>query len=97
MRRCDEQFDDGILVLCCHAAAPLAAPGLSPERIKRRAFDISAMRHGHDHLVAFNQVFILETIPCRCNLGNTRGGISIADLFELFAQHTVEFHPVRQN
>src|SRR3546814_7289699 len=47
----DEQLPDGVLVLGRHAGPALAAPLLRTEGVQRRALDISAHGHGHDHVL----------------------------------------------
>ena len=96
MGRGHEQFGDRVLVLGRHAGAALAAATLCAEGVERGALDIAAMGDGHDHLGAFHQIFVLEAIPGSGDFGEARRGKFVANLFQLFAHHCVEFGAVRQ-
>src|SRR3546814_9394501 len=56
----DEQLPDGVLVLGRHAGPALAAPLLRAEGVQRRALDIAAHGHGHDHVLPLDQVFVVD-------------------------------------
>src|SRR3546814_10357589 len=42
----------------------LAAPLLRTEGVQRRALDISAHGHGHDHVLPLDQVFVVDVVKC---------------------------------
>src|SRR3546814_6682747 len=65
----DEQLPDGVLVLGRHAGPALATPLLRTEGVQRRALDISAHGHGHDHVLPLDQVFVVDVVKCGDDLG----------------------------
>ena len=91
-----EQFGDRILVLGRHAGAALAAARLGAEGLERRALDIAAEGHGHDHLLALDQSLVLDPVPGGRDLGHARRRIGLDDLLELLAHHRVELRPGRR-
>ena len=95
--RSDEQFDDRVFVLGGHSGATLAAARLRPEGRERGALDIAVVGDGHDHLVALDQVLVLEPVPGRSDLGDARSRVEIADLLQFLAQHAVELDPVGED
>ena len=97
MGRGDEHLAHRILILGGHASAAFAAPVLRPEGRERGPLDIAVMRDGDDHFVAFNQVFIIEAVPRRGNLSDTRGRISGADLGQFAAHDVVQLHAIRKD
>ena len=97
MRRSDEHFDDRVFVLGRHAAATLAAARLRTEGIERSALDVPSMGDRDDHFLALDQVFVLDPVPCGGDFADTRGGVGVADFFELFAQHAVELYAVGED
>jgi hypothetical protein len=60
VRVCDEEAGDEILVPRLHAGPALAAPPLRPVGRKRDALDVAGMGHGHDHVLALDQVLVLD-------------------------------------
>ena len=97
MGRGDEQLDDRVLVLGRHAGAALAAARLGSEGFERGALDVAAERHGHDHLLALDQVLVLDPVPGGGDLGDSRGCIGLGDLVELGAHHRIELGPVGED
>ena len=97
MGRRHEQFGDGILILRRHAGTALAAPCLCPEAFERRALDIALHRHGDDHLLALDQILVIDPVSSRRDFGQAWGREFAFDRFQFFAHHGVELHPVAQN
>ena len=56
----DEKCRHDVVILGLHRSQTLAAPVLGAEFGQRRALDIAAGGDGHDHILAFNEVFILH-------------------------------------
>ena len=55
------------------------------------------MGDGHDHLVAFDEVFVFKTVPCGRDFTDPRRGIEGFDLLQFAAHDAIELHPVGQN
>jgi hypothetical protein len=66
----DEQVGDRVLVLGRHSGAALAAALLGPEGLERGALDVAAMGDGHDHVLALDQVLVLDPVPGGRDLGH---------------------------
>ena len=60
MRRADEQLGDEILVPRRHACAALAAAALRPIGRERHPLDIALVRDGYDHVLALDQILVLD-------------------------------------
>ena len=60
--RGDEQVGDRVLFLGRHAGAALAAALLLAEHGERRALDVAVHGHGHDHVLALDQVLVLDAV-----------------------------------
>ena len=56
----DEQRGDEVLVLGRHAGGALAAPALGAVLGQRRALDVAAGGDGHRHVLALDQVLVLD-------------------------------------
>ena len=56
----DEQPGDEILLARLHAGAALAAALLRPVGRERHALDVAGMRDGDDHVLALDQVLVLD-------------------------------------
>ena len=56
---------DRILVLGRHAGAALAAALLGAEGVERGALDVAAEGDGDDHLLALDQVLVLDAVARR--------------------------------
>ncbi len=54
------RLDDEILVARLHAGAALAAAALRPIGRQRHALDVAGVRHGDDHVLALDQVLVLD-------------------------------------
>ena len=63
MRRGDEQPRDEILLAHLHAAAAFAAAPLRAIGRERHALDVAEMRDGDDHVLALDQVLVLDLAP----------------------------------
>ena len=74
MRRGDEQPRDEILVARLHAGAALAAAALRPVGRQRHALDVAEMRHGHHHVLAVDQVLVLDLALLLGDHGAARRG-----------------------
>ena len=55
------------------------------------------MRDGHDHVLALDQVLVLDPVPGGRDLGDSRRRIGVGDLVELVAHHRVELDPVAED
>ena len=92
-----EHVGDDVLVLGRHASAALAAPVLRTEGRERSTLDVAIHGHCHDHFIALDQVFIVDSVGSGGNLGHARRGISLADQDQFVLHHAIELHPVRQD
>ena len=92
-----EQFGDRILLLGRHSGAALAAAGLRAEGLQRRALDVTAEGHGHDHVLALDQILVLNPVPSRRDLGDSRRRVGGFDLVEFVAHHREKLHPVAED
>ena len=97
MGRGDEHSRHGIFLLGRHTSTALAAAVLRAESAERCAFDIAVKCDGHDHVFAFDQVFVVQTIPRGGNLGNAGGRECFAHRHQLIPHHAIELHAVSQN
>ena len=71
---------DEILVAGRHAGAALAAAALGPIGRERHALDVAGVRHGDDHVLAGDQVLVVDVgIPIE-DLGPARGREGVANL-----------------
>ena len=95
--RGDEQLGDRILVLGRHAGAALAAAVLGAERVERGALDVAAQGHGHDHVLALDQILVVDAVGRRRDLGDARRRIWRRDLVEFVAHHRVELDAVAED
>ena len=59
----NEQFGNGILILCGHAGAALATTVLRAECRQSGSFDVTAMGDGNDHFLPLHKVFVVQAIP----------------------------------
>ena len=64
MRRGDEQARDEILLAHLHAAAAFAAALLRAIGGERHALDVAEMGDGDDHVLALDQVLVLDLAFC---------------------------------
>ena len=97
VRRGDEQFGDGILILGRHARTALAATALGAEAFERGALDIALHGDGDDHLLALDQILVIDAVGGRGDDRHARRGKFALDRLELFAHHGIELHPVTQD
>ena len=74
MRGGDEQPRDEILLAHLHAAAALAAAPLRAIGRERHALDVAEMRDGDDHVLALDQVLVLDLGLLLGDLGAARRG-----------------------
>ena len=65
MGRGDEEPCDEILVARLHPGAALAAAPLRAIGRERNPFDIAKMRHGDDHVLALNEILVLDAAAHR--------------------------------
>src|SRR5690606_15462177 len=86
----DEHLLHRVLFLRRHPGAALATTVLGAERRERGALDVAVERDRHDHLVAFDQVLVLDAVPGGGDLADARGRILVADFDQLLAHHFVE-------
>ena len=78
----DEERGDEVLILGRHAAHALAAAALGPVLGERRALDVAALGDGDDHVLALDQVLVVEVGVPVDDLGASRNGEEIPDLAE---------------
>ena len=97
VRRGDEQVSDGILVLGRHARPALAAALLLAEHRQGRALDVAGHGHRHDHVLALDEVLVLDAVGGRRKLAHPRGRELGFDLVELLSHHFVEASAVGEN
>ena len=83
MSRGDEKLGDEVLVARRHAGAALAATALRPVHGQRHALDIAATADRNDHILALDQVLVLELALDIDDLGPARHGILVFDLGQL--------------
>ena len=74
MGRGDEQPRDEILVARLHAGAALAAAPLRPIGRQRHALDVAEVRDGDDHVLALDQVLVVDLALLIGDHGAARGG-----------------------
>ncbi len=72
MRVGDEQAADEVLVARLHAGAALAAARLAPVGRERHALDVAAVRHGHHHVLAGDEVLVVDAVDGIEDLGAPR-------------------------
>ena len=92
-----EQAGDEILVAGRHAGAALAAAALGPVGRERHALHVAGMRHGHHHVLAGDQVLVLDAAVEVDDLGPARGGELLADLDQLLLHDGLDAHPRAQD
>ena len=85
MGRGDEQARDEILLARRHRPAPLAAAALRPVGRERRALDVAAVAHQHDHVLALDEVLVIHVGFAVEDLGAARRGEVGFHLDELVA------------
>ena len=74
MGRGHEEADHEILVLGRHAGAALAAAALGPIGRERHALDPAGVGHGDDHVLAGDQILVVDVAVELDDLGAPRGG-----------------------
>ena len=79
----DEQPRDEILVARLHAGAALAAAALRPVGRERHALDVAEMRDGDDHVLALDQVLVLDLAFLIDDHGAARRGEVLLHIGEL--------------
>src|SRR4030095_8595978 len=70
--RSDEQGRYRVLVLRLHSGAALAAALLFPEQGQWSALDVAGHGHGHDHVLALDEVLVLDAFGSGCQLAHAR-------------------------
>ena len=83
MRVGDEDAGDEILFPRRHAGAALAAAALRPVGGQRHALDVALVAHGDDHVLALDQVLVLDLGVHLEDLGAARGAELRLDGVEL--------------
>src|SRR3546814_44740 len=97
MRRGDEKLGDDILVLRRHAGATLAAATLGAEGVERGALDIAVEGNGDDHLLALDEVFVVDAVGGGSDERPARSREFVAHRDQLFAHHAIKFDTVGEN
>jgi hypothetical protein len=93
----DEEVGDGILFLGRHPRTALAAAFLGAEGLERCALDIAAEGNGDDHVLALDQILVVDTVPGGGDLADAGGRIGFGDLVEFLDHHFVELGPVSED
>src|SRR5215813_11387397 len=83
MRGGDEDLRHHILLARCHAGTALAAPALGAIGGEGHAFDVAAMTDGDDHVLALDQVLVLDLTFHFHDLGEPRRSELRLDVGEL--------------
>gem|GEM_PF-1556613 len=96
MGRGDEELGDDVLFLRRHARAALAAALLRPVGVGGDALDVAAHGHGHDHVLALDQILVVDIVEACAHRRSARRGERL-DLGEFGAHHLVEARAVAQN
>ena len=92
----DEQAGDGVFILGRHARPALAAARLGAEAFERGPLDIALDGDGDDHLLALDQILVIDAVGGGGDFRQARGREFALDRLELLAHHGVEFDPVPQ-
>ena len=93
----DEQAGDEILLLGRHAGAALAAAPLRPVGVERHALDPAGMGDGHHHVLALDQVLVLEVGAAVLDLGLARRGELVAHRRQLVLDDGAHARPRAQD
>ena len=75
----DEEAGDEILLLHRHAGAALAAAALRPVGVERHALDPAGVGHGDHHVLALDQVLVVDLAFLLDDLGPARRRELVAD------------------
>ncbi|MNL30439.1 hypothetical protein D3C87_1521760 [compost metagenome] len=97
MRIGHEQPRHEIFLAGGHARAALAAAVLRPIGRKRHAFDIAGMADGDDHVLAGDQVLVVEIGSVIADLGAARRTELLANGFEFLADDGADALAAAQN
>ena len=89
----NEETGDEILFPGRHAGAALAAAALRPIGRERHALDVAGMGHGHHHVLALDEILILQIRTAFGNLGPPRGGELISHFGQLVADDPLDPFP----
>ena len=73
MRRGDEEAGDEIVVARLHPRPALAAARLLPVGRERHALDVAAVRDGDDHVLAGDQILVVDAVDGIEDLAAARG------------------------
>ena len=93
----DEELGDEILLARRHAGAALAAALLRPVLGERHALDVAGMADGDDHVLALDQVLVLEVEPALDDLGPARRRELVADRRQLVLDDRLDARPRGQD
>ena len=93
----DEEAGDEVLVLGRHAGGALAAAALGAVLGQRRALDVAALGDGDDHVLALDQVLVVEVGVPLDDLGAARHGEELADLAQLVGDDRHDPRPRAQD
>src|SRR5215468_2781481 len=97
MRGGDEDLRHHILLARCHAGTALAAPALGAIGGEGYAFDVAAMTDGDDHVLALDQVLVLDLTFHFHDLGEPRRSELRLDVGELSLDDVDDAGPRREN
>ena len=86
----DEHAGDEIFIAGRHSSAALAAAALCPVGRERHAFDVALVRHGHDHVFARNQIFVIDLRATFNDFGAARRSELFHDLGK-FVFHDADY------
>ncbi|MCY1171370.1 hypothetical protein D9M73_114790 [compost metagenome] len=92
-----EQVRDRVFILGGHARTALAAARLGAEGVERGALDIALHRHGDDHVLALDQILIVNAIGGGGDVGLARGREFGADRDQFLAHHREQLGAIGEN
>uniref|UniRef100_A0A0N5A0B3 Glutamate synthase large subunit n=1 Tax=Parastrongyloides trichosuri TaxID=131310 RepID=A0A0N5A0B3_PARTI len=92
-----EDAGDDVLILHRHAAAALAAAMLGPIGVQRHALDVARVGHGHDHVLARDQVFVFHLGVALADEGAAINAELILHQQQVFADDGQDVLAIRQD
>src|SRR5947208_1512757 len=87
---------------CCSLSSavsvkPKRTALLLAENTERRALDVAGHGHGHDHVLALDQILVLDSVGGGGKLAHPWGRELGCDLVELLAHHFIKAGTISQN
>ena len=93
----DKQRRHRIFVLGAHGVAALAAAALRPILGQRHALDPAIAGHGHHHVLALDQILVVDVLGVEHQFGAALGLEFIGDIVQLGIQHGTQAHTAGQD